>query len=41
MLETPYPYVQPKARDTLGDFEFDDVEDSNDLDDLSGLFDIN
>lgn len=41
MLETPYPYVQPKARDTLGEFEFDDVEDNNDLDDLSGLFDIN
>jgi hypothetical protein len=41
MLETTYPYVTPKARDTLGEFEFDDVEDTNDLDDLSGLFDIN
>ena len=41
MLEIPYPYVKPKVRDTLGEFEFDDVEDSSDLDDLNGLFDIN
>ena len=41
MLETPYPYIKPKDRDTLGEFQFDDVEDSNDLDDLSGLFDVN
>ncbi len=39
LLETPYPFVAPKVRDTLGDFEFDDNDYANDLDDLSGLFD--